>query len=143
MNLTKHSLSRLDSTPRSYYKPLRVELAVEGLYKGGLHTTTHPKKGELLQAPPGGSHIPPVNVLSLHHNFCKGRLILNLKLCVKHKGTGKGPGQVAQLVIPYTKRLHARSPVRAHASVAGSISSRGTCRRPLINVSLSHQFLSF
>ena len=65
------------------------------------------------------------------HTFVKLHIFLNQSL---QPWCG---GSAGWSIIPYTKGLLVRSPVRAHASVTGSIFGQGKYGRNLINVSLS------
>ena len=51
-------------------------------------------------------------------------------------------GSVGWSLIPHTKRLQVRSPVRAHASVVGSVPGWGASERQLMDVSLTKISLS-
>ena len=65
------------------------------------------------------------------------------KLCfLKHETSPGWETQLVEALAHTQKRLWVLSPVRAHTWVVGSISSQGTCERSLIDVSLSHFFLS-
>ena len=68
--------------------------------------------------------------------YCQGLLVTLVKWrCQFHKNVGQLPwpgGSADWSIVPLTKRLQVRFPVRAHAQVVGSIPCRGVYKK-LIN----------
>lgn len=82
---------------------------------------------------PPSEKVPAISCQSLYHIYFKDTV--NLALA--------GYCLVGWSIIPFTRRVWAQFPGRAYTWVEGLTPGRGAYRRQMIQVSLSHQFLSF